>query len=602
MHATRMKHRDTARRRHHFQTVWRCLAALVFLAVHRVHAADLNDLFADRTVFVTDSGTATGNNTGATLEPREPRHGGKPGGHSLWMSWVAPATGIATFDTDGSGLDTLLGVYTLDPGDKIPMDRLRLVLQNDDHDGLPTSRVQFGVVAGTAYEIAIDGFDGAVGPISVHWNLVRSDKAPPIIVSTPGDRALREGDTLSLTVGFVADKSVKLAWFLNGNELLETDSATLVVPNVGPANLGLYQLRLTANGIRFFTDPAEIQINSEGQTNALARNKLVDSLGSPLRPSDDNGGGGGGGGPGFSSRRTVGLAGTPIGVTRGYDGTQIFNTAYAGRDPAEPQHCGLAGGASYWFAYEAPTNGVVSLDTAGSSYDTILAVYTFEVPLLGYQSLVPVACDHDGAPDGTSSRVAFAAVPVRTYLVVVDGMNGAKGVARLHYHLAPDVVPPVDPPSILVAPLHRVVAEGGATSLSVDAAGTAPLSFQWLHGETPVAGATNPVLALVAVAPADGGEYSVRISNERATIRSPVASVGVFGRPAIRFDAVAGAVVISFPVSGALRFQAERSDALDANAWTPWDSGAAPGTSVVVLTNAAANPVASLYRIRFDAP
>ena len=30
----------------------------------------------------------------------------------MWISWVAPADGIATFNTAGSTFDTLLGIYT----------------------------------------------------------------------------------------------------------------------------------------------------------------------------------------------------------------------------------------------------------------------------------------------------------------------------------------------------------------------------------------------------------------------------------------------------------------------------------------------------------
>src|ERR1051325_217102 len=57
----------------------------------------------------------------------------------------------------------------------------------------------------------------------------------------------------------------------------------------------------------------------------------------------------------------------------GYNGTQTFVTS-PGKDPDEPNACSVVGGSSYWFTYKPPTNGVVSIDTAGSSFDTVLGI------------------------------------------------------------------------------------------------------------------------------------------------------------------------------------------------------------------------------------
>lgn len=49
-----------------------------------------------------------------------------------------------------------------------------------------------------------------------------------------------------------------------------------------------------------------------------------------------------------------------FGGVAGYTGTQVFSTYYAGHDPGEPNHCGVIGGASFWFAYVAPEDGLFS--------------------------------------------------------------------------------------------------------------------------------------------------------------------------------------------------------------------------------------------------
>jgi hypothetical protein len=80
------------------------------------HAADLP--FADRVVdrgqISGASGSGTGSNVGASLEPSEPRHGSRPGGRSVWISWTAPSDGLATFSTAGSSFDTVLAIYAYD--------------------------------------------------------------------------------------------------------------------------------------------------------------------------------------------------------------------------------------------------------------------------------------------------------------------------------------------------------------------------------------------------------------------------------------------------------------------------------------------------------
>ena len=82
--------------------------------------------------------------------------------------------------------------------------------------------------------------------------------------------------------------------------------------------------------------------------------KLLDSSASPLLLGDD--------GHGINLllplvRKNAFIpaaGGSAIGVVRGYNGSQVFNTTLATTDPTEPPHCGVAGGASYWLMYQPP--------------------------------------------------------------------------------------------------------------------------------------------------------------------------------------------------------------------------------------------------------
>src|SRR3954454_6551581 len=135
-------------------------------------AAPSNDNFSAASVLLPATGSRNGTNVDATKEAGEPSHAGNVGGGSAWYKWVAPATGTATFDTVGSGLDTLLAVYT---GSSV--DTLTPVASNDDFLGWKwTSQLGFAATARTAYYIGVDGYnDGATGPargtFAVNWDL-----------------------------------------------------------------------------------------------------------------------------------------------------------------------------------------------------------------------------------------------------------------------------------------------------------------------------------------------------------------------------------------------------------------------------------------------
>src|SRR5438445_13409043 len=48
----------------------------------------------------------------------------------------------------------------------------------------------------------------------------------------------------------------------------------------------------------------------------------------------------------------------------------------ANKENAEPNHAGNRGGASVWWTWTAPASGLSTIDTSGSSFNTLLGVYT----------------------------------------------------------------------------------------------------------------------------------------------------------------------------------------------------------------------------------
>ena len=105
----------------------------------------------------------------ATRQIGEPRHAGEVGGKSVWWTFTAPANGTVRLSTRGSTFDTLLGVYR-----GTSVSSLTRVAANDDNaSGYGYwSRVQFDVVAGRVYRVAVDGYEGEAGSVrlGVSWD------------------------------------------------------------------------------------------------------------------------------------------------------------------------------------------------------------------------------------------------------------------------------------------------------------------------------------------------------------------------------------------------------------------------------------------------
>ncbi len=565
--------------------VLRFLAAGLWLMVGATaFAQSLEDVFINRRVFTTPSGAVSADNSTATVEPNEPQTGGKPGGHSVWLSWVAPADGIVTFSTDGSGFDTLLSAYVFNNPTDTTLDRLHEAARNDDFLGIaPSSLIEFGVQAGGRYEIAVDGFAGATGSIRLKWSFVNAASPPPIVVSVPPDRAARRGETVTLSVNIQPAPGVQLQWRFNETEI-DQQGPTLVIPSLQAAQVGTYRLRVTVGKVRFFTTPVEIQINSDGLTNALARDKIPDAVGSPLVGDD---------GLRRINRRLSAFTPAPIGghrvrpsgfgVVRGYNGSQIFNTFYATSDPTEPKHCGVTGGRSYWLAYDPPSDGTLSLDTVGSDYDTVLEAYTYNGLLTGYSDLVSLACANDSFGTNGPSKVRFQVSKGHSYLIAVDGVGGASGIASLNYALETNA--PGGPPVLLQAPASQLVSIGSNLTLTAPVSGAGTLVYSWEKDGLLLPGSTDPSLVLPAVKLSDSGQYRFAVTNAFGGI-SGVFIVKVVVPPLAVLGMTADGPQLSFQTFPGQIYSIEEA-LVPPGPWTP-RGGAFPGDGGIqniLLTN-----------------
>jgi hypothetical protein len=121
-------------------------------------------------------------------------------------------------------------------------------------------------------------------------------------------------------------------------------------------------------------------------------------------------------------------------------GTNVVATGSnvgATKESGEPDHGYDVGGASVWWEWTAPFNCTVTISTAGSSFDTLLGVYTGS----SVSALTIIGSNDDYT--NITSRVVFRAVYNQTYQLAVDGYGGDSGSVQLLLKVGPTEVPDV---------------------------------------------------------------------------------------------------------------------------------------------------------------
>ena len=105
----------------------------------------------------------------------------------------------------------------------------------------------------------------------------------------------------------------------------------------------------------------------------------------------------------------------------GANATVTGTNVNATKESGEPNHAGNSGGKSVWYKWTPQSSGTTTIATPGSTFDTLLAVYTGDA----VNSLTPVASndDENNAGGVITSKLSFAATAGTTYRIAVDGYN-----------------------------------------------------------------------------------------------------------------------------------------------------------------------------------
>ncbi len=99
-------------------------------------------------------------------------------------------------------------------------------------------------------------------------------------------------------------------------------------------------------------------------------------------------------------------------------------------------------------------------------------------------------------------------------------------------------------PNLVAQPVNQTNSIGGTASFSVTATSASALTYQWSFNSTNLPDATNAVLTLTGVQPAQAGSYAVTVGNDDGTTNSAAATLTVYLTPnSLFFDDFSGPVL-----------------------------------------------------------
>ncbi len=359
-------------------------------------ALPTNDNFVGARKIPAAGGSLDDDNRFATMQAGEPRHAGvTTAAASLWYAWSPASSGTAIIDTAGTSFDAVVGVYT-----GTSVQTLTEVASADDVSGKKAPYLFVNVVQAQTYYIAVAGATtNQTGFIHlrVQPNGGPDLTRPVVNITSPVSGITIEGGPLRIVV---------------------QGTAMDPLPNAS----GVREVQVKVND--------KVPIRASGTTNWISTNLLEFGENIITVVAFDNA-------ENISLARKIQVTYKDVPIISDFLATAPFlpgtsgsltvsNTA-ATKEFNEPFHAGNEGGHSLWWDYTPATDGLLLVSTTGSSFDTLLAVYTGTK----VSALTPVASNDDD-PNGGSS-VLVSVKGGTTYHIAVDGFGGATGTVKLSY-------------------------------------------------------------------------------------------------------------------------------------------------------------------------
>lgn len=452
------------------------------------------DAIAEAVAISETAGGLVGNNATATHEPGEPAHAGKPGRHSLAYRWTASGSGAVTFRTLGSSFDTLLAVYS-GPN---PTNGTELASNDDAPSGVGfSSEVTFGVAAGAAYWIVVDGYGEAAGNFALTWEFTPSTTPVPRIVTHPASQGRPAGERVVLEV--VAENAAEISWLFNGQPLPQATGGRLVFEALEPRQVGRYVAVVRSGTTAVYSHEAVVEISAQAGVHSYDK------------PEDFGGPGAASPGLRALARRVTGAGAGALVVSPGLPLPQIVNNAAYTTQSGEALPCGVLLHRTGWLPVRTTQDGHLAVQVVSAEAPTLVAWYD------GADRVSALACS-------TNGWAVLGNVPAnRLYWLSFGSLEDAGGLIELAIQTG-------NPPPEAVSPPVALTVQR-SEPLQLDAPRTPglqpPPTYTWLRDGAPIPGATGPSYEIAAADVGDAGAYSVLLENGLGIADHPIARVEV---------------------------------------------------------------------------
>jgi hypothetical protein len=360
----------------------------------------VNNSFTNSIIVASNGAAYLSNNKFASLEPDEPKHDADAMvGASLWWNWTPSGNTNVLINTYGSAIDTVLAVYT---GGTLTS--LQQVAATNSAGTGNSAYLMLNAVANTTYQIAVASANSNLLG-SLRFNLVPGGQpdtnAPEVKVTSPLNGYGTTNYLITLS-GTAIDQQPNASGV---SQVFISPSSQCILVAAGTTNWSCtFGLTPGLNNISVFAEDLAGNISTPVviQVVYIVQVPYNDFFAHALALTNQN--------------------------------PDTANNAGATKELGEPIHAGNAGGKSVWWYYQPPTDGVLTLNTTNSTFDTLLALYTG--PDVGHLTNI---ANNDDAYNGVPRGISLINQAVKSnlvYYIAVDGYGGASGNIQLHYSFA----------------------------------------------------------------------------------------------------------------------------------------------------------------------
>lgn len=462
---------------------------------------------------------------------------------SVWYTYLPNKDETVIIDTFGSNYDTALSIWT---GSSYPS--FQLVACNDDSSSLSQSQVVLPVTAGELYWINISGYRGETGDLVLQVQSaqpVSNDQLTDAIEIVPNENAhyisnpintqeatLENNEsgsscapisTASIWYSYtpITNQTVVFDTFLSDYDTVLTlwtgDKYPLTEVNCNDdQNGGQSQLVAT------LTQNKQYLISIAGKSSPLASDRGVTILRINSPPSNDD------------VAKALSITALP------YEHQQ--NTGGATIDAISPSCAPKSAGVWYQFI-PAQNYANVRFSTIGSSYDTVISVWTGES-----QPTTELACNDDANTPEEQSRASQVSLTLTANTIYYVNVSSAyEETGNLIFKVIEGKVDF----NIASQPIDQQIAVGQTVQLKVElndsqntvitdplgegwgVAASFPFTFQWYQGN--INDTTNPVgtnTPIFTSSPLhESTRYWVRVTNATGQLDSIAATITVGDTP-----------------------------------------------------------------------